>query len=42
MTPMCPFCRAAGDLVEWDDILRLWTCAVCARRWRILRVQFTK
>lgn len=39
---VCPFCRASGDLVEWDDVLRLYVCLVCARRWRIFRVAFVQ
>jgi hypothetical protein len=42
MAVSCPFCRAAGEFVEWDEVLRLWVCMVCARRWRIMRVAFAK
>ena len=38
----CPFCQASEDLTEWDTVLRLWVCAVCTRRWRIVRVSFVE
>jgi hypothetical protein len=42
MAQPCPFCRATEDLVEWDSVLRLSVCMVCARRWRVMRVAFVK
>jgi hypothetical protein len=28
----CPGCGEEA-LVEWDPVLRCWTCAVCSRQW---------
>ena len=34
----CPFCKSL-DMAEWDDILRVWVCLVCARRWWYVRIR---
>jgi hypothetical protein len=33
----CPFCRTP-DMAEWDAILRVGVCRVCARRWWYARI----
>lgn len=29
-------CASCGEdrLIEWDDVLKVWSCAVCGRDWR--------
>lgn len=32
-------CISCGEdrLIEWDDVLKVWCCAVCGRDWREVR-----
>jgi hypothetical protein len=33
--PPCPACRnQAPDLLEWDEALKRFACAVCSHQWR--------
>ena len=32
----CPSC-SEDRLVEWDSVLRVWTCAVCGHDWTVTR-----
>lgn len=29
-------CTSCGEdrLIEWDEVLKVWSCAVCGRDWR--------
>ena len=33
----CPSC-SEDRLVEWDSVLRVWTCSVCSHEWVVTRV----